>query len=142
MKKAITLAISLLLVAAAAILGERSGGSAGLLWRNRTAFEQAAEDMLTAGETEAEIPGVRDIAVWGEGNGAIVQFTTGGGGYFGWDCVGVYYSQSGQPSAFRSYGYTLEPGGDGWVWHSESGESYGETHSIGGGWYSFSAEIS
>ena len=42
---------------------------------NRELFERAASQLLAMGETEIELPGVKDIRVWGEGGEAVVEFT-------------------------------------------------------------------
>ena len=142
MNRLAALALALAVIAAAALAGESSAGPAGLLRRRYPAFEQAAADMLASGRTETEIPGVLGAHVYGGGDGAIVQFTTGGGSFLGPDAEGVYYSQSGRPAAFRNWDCELERREDGWAWYGESVATYGETRRISGNWFSFSANIS
>ena len=108
---------------------------------NRELFERAASQLLAMGETEIELPGVKDIRVWGEGGGAVVEFTTGGIGLAPSGTYhGVYYSADGEPAAFQNTDVPLGPAREGWMWHGE-GDNYGETRHISGSWYTFYASF-
>ena len=108
---------------------------------NRELFERAASQLLAMGETEIELPGVKDIRVWGEGGGAVVEFTTGGIGLAPSGTYhGVYYSADGEPAAFQNTDVPLGPSRDGWIWHGR-GDNYGETWHINENWYTFYASF-
>ena len=108
---------------------------------NRELFERAAAELLAMGETEIELPGVKDIRVWGEGGEAVVEFTTGGFGLAPSSSYhGVYYSADGEPAAFQNTDVPLGPSRDGWIWHGR-GDNYGETWHINENWYTFYASF-
>ena len=109
--------------------------------QSRELFERAAAELLASGETEIELPGVKDISVWGEGGGAVVEFTTGGFGLAPSGTYhGVYYSADGEPAAFQNTDTPLGPSRDGWIWHGR-GDNYGETRHINENWYTFYASF-
>lgn len=109
--------------------------------QNRELFERAAAELLASGETEIELPGVKDIRVWGEGGEAVVEFTTGGFGLAPSSSYhGVYYSADGAPAAFQNTDTPLGPSRDGWIWHGR-GDNYGETRHINENWYTFYASF-
>lgn len=109
--------------------------------QSRELFERAAAELLASGETEIELPGVKDISVWGEGGGAVVEFTTGGFGLAPSSSYhGVYYSADGAPAAFQNTDVPLGPSREGWIWHGE-GDNYGETRHINENWYTFYASF-
>ena len=109
--------------------------------QSRELFERAAAELLAMGETEIELPGVKDIRVWGEGGEAVVEFTTGGFGLAPSGTYhGVYYSADGEPAAFQNTDVPLGPSREGWIWHGE-GDNYGETRHISGSWYTFYASF-
>ena len=78
--------------------------------QSRELFERAAAELLASGETEIELPGVKDIRVWGEGGEAVVEFTTGGFGLAPSSSYhGVYYSADGEPAALPEHRYAPRP---------------------------------
>lgn len=109
--------------------------------QSRELFERAAAELLASGETEIELPGVKDIRVCGEGGEAVVEFTTGGFGLAPSGTYhGVYYSADGEPAAFQNTDTPLGPSRDGWIWHGR-GDNYGETRHINENWYTFYASF-
>ena len=109
--------------------------------QSRELFERAAAELLASGETEIELPGVKDIRVWGEGGEAVVEFTTGGFGLAPSSSYhGVYYSADGEPAAFQNTDVPLGPSREGWIWHGR-GDNYGETRHINENWYTFYASF-
>lgn len=107
----------------------------------RAKFEQAAQDMLAERETDVKIFGVHDISVWGTGEDAMVEFTTGIFGIVPDSFYsGVYYSADGAPRSFQNSGEVLVESDGGWAWQGE-GDNRGETYPLGDGWYTFEASL-
>ena len=143
MKKRITLAVGILLLACLAVLwaGNRSGlgGIRRFVLSHRTELEELAADCLSGAEISERYKGVR-VEGFFPGETSIVQFST-----VGWGLVpsasywGFYYSESGQPAAYQNVDMELVPVSENeWTW-TDGTDNGGVTRRIDGHWFSYKA---
>lgn len=143
MKKRITLAVGILLLACLAVLwaGSRSGlgGIQRFVLSHRTELEELAAACLRGDETPERYKGVR-VEGFFPGETSIVQFST-----VGWGLVpsasywGFYYSESGQPAAYQNVDMELVPVSDEeWTW-TDGTDNGGVTRRIDTHWFSYQA---